>query len=82
LPAESPFASFNRTSVKEVHLVPLGKKNDAASSATRQLSLNLMGHIIAGELASKMEQTPSGLLALSLVQEGTLLLNGQRRSRL
>jgi len=60
----------------------LGKKKEAASSATRQCSLNLIGHMIAGEFASKMEQTPSGLLALSLVQDGTMLLNGQRRNRL
>ena len=74
LPADFPFLSFSRTSVKDVHLVFFGKKKAAASSAINQSCLNRMGHVIANSVLSKTEHTPSGAFALSFVQEGTLLL--------
>ena len=53
------------------------KKKSAPSSAISQFSRNLTGHVIAVEFASNTLHTPRGSLALSLVQLGTLLLNGQ-----
>ena len=44
-----------------------------------KFSLNRTGHVIAGLPPSLIVQTPRGSLALSFVQDGTLLLNGQRR---
>src|SRR5450755_3907758 len=42
-----------------------------------QFCRNRIGHVIATMSFSKMLQTPSGSFALSFVQFGTLLLNGQ-----
>jgi hypothetical protein len=78
-PADFPFASFNRTSVRELQDVPFLKKKDAASSVIIQSSRNRMGHVMAKPSSWKMLQTPRGFLALSLVQLGTLLLNGHSR---
>ncbi len=74
-PAELPSLSFSRTSVNVVHFAPFGKKKDAASSAINHLSLKRIGQVITTLVPSSILHTPSGLLALSLVQFGTLLPN-------
>jgi hypothetical protein len=79
LPADLPFASFSLTSVRELQEVPSPKKKDAASSVISQSSRKRMGHVIVGPPSYKTLHTPSGFLALSFVQFGTLLLKGQRR---
>src|SRR5437762_2486321 len=80
LPADLSYLSFKRTSVSVVHFVPVGKKKPAASSAIIQLCLNRTGQVMITSLLSlTILHTPSGLFALSFVQFGTLLLNGQSR---
>src|SRR5216683_30911 len=76
-PADLLYLSLMRTSVREVHDVPAGKKNEAASSAINQSSRKRTGQVIATESPSSMLHTPRGFSALSFVHEGTLLLNGQ-----
>ena len=79
LPAASLSLSLTRTSVRDVHDAPCGKKNAAASSAISQCCLNRTGQVTAMLLPLNTLQTPSGLSALSFVQFGTLLLKGQSR---
>lgn len=80
-PADALCLSRNRTSVREVHVAFGLKKNFAASVAIAQSCRNRIGHVITGLLSWNTEQVPNGLFALSLVQFGTLLLNGHRRLR-
>src|SRR5439155_23745801 len=79
LPADFPCLSLSRTSVRVVHVVPCGKKNEAASSAMIHRSRNRIGHVMAVSPSTKTLHTPRGLLALSFVQFGTRLLKGHRR---
>src|ERR1043166_3228290 len=79
LPADCPCLSLSRTSPSEVHFALAGKKKAAASSAMSQSSRKRTGQVTATRSPSFTLQTPSGSLALSFVQFGTLLLKGQRR---
>ena len=74
LPARLPNLSSRCTSAIDVHAVPSGKKNAAASVAMSHLSRKRIGQITARSSSSASMHTPSGFLALSLVQLGTLLL--------
>src|SRR6266699_3356848 len=76
-PADLSFLSFSRTSVRELHFAPFGKKKSAPWSAMIQFWRNRTGQVITGVSFSKMLHTPRGSFALSFVQFGTLLLNGQ-----
>jgi hypothetical protein len=79
LPADFPLASFNLISVNDVQLTPLSKKKEAASSVISQSSRKRIGQVITALSSCKTLQTPSGFLALSFVQFGTLLLKGHKR---
>src|SRR5271157_1816330 len=76
LPADLPYLSFRRTSVRDVHLAFAGKKKSAPSSAMIQFSRNRIGQVMARWSASKTLHTPRGSFALSFVQLGILLLYG------
>src|SRR5579884_1791138 len=76
-PADLPYLSFRRISLKVVQVVPGGKKKLAAASTMSQSCRKRTGQVTTTLLASKILQTPKGFSALSLVQEGTLLLKGQ-----
>jgi hypothetical protein len=81
-PALFPCASASRTSVSVVYFAPAGKKKAAASVAISQFSRNRIGHVTITSVSPappKIEQVPSGYSALSFVQFGILLKNGQSR---
>src|SRR6266851_655854 len=75
-----PRRSFNRILVSDVHF-DFGKKKFAASVAMIQSCRKRIGQVMTTSLPSITLHTPRGSLALSLVQLGTRLLNGQRRFR-
>src|SRR5438309_633618 len=78
LPADLSCLALSLTSVSDDHFAFFGKKKSAPASAIIQFSRNLMGHVTAiPSSPALMLHVPRGSFALSFVQFGTLLLNGQ-----